>query len=570
MEKADARAVLANLVERIERHAESGKLRLDGVITSREFEALQDALAELGRAPHQATPLPLSPSGADGTSPSAHAPPATSASLQSAPAPRWTLKFDPNRQKAPVDDDVILCLDFGTARSKAFARRRSQPGIYDLELALGEASGDEGFSVASTVWIESSGDVFVGHEALARSIQQRHEGRQRLDSLKDELTQGILGGIAGTPVDSSVNPTTTLLHQGDLISFYLGYLTDLAERELERLGIAPYVLRRFALPCWEGDRRKWGEDLLKDHLARAQVLADTFRGQWNRGVKVSDIRHAVDQIEARKNELPRLLIDRGVLEPYAAGPQDVEPAFDSRRRQLLMVVDCGAGTTDYALFVIVQDPDDKNDEFVKLWLVEGTAGALRQAGNVVDRALRMSILEREQIETRSVDGTRISQGIEREERLWKEALLRDGFLRYTLPNDREGTITEEEFLQHRAITTFGEQLAAKFAETLASGTSAQILQKVESELLVVLTGGGSSLPMVRRLAEGEITVHGVRLHRRRFEASPRGASARLGEAYPALAVAVGGAAPDLPRERSLKDIVGLAATNVQPTTTYKS
>ena len=78
----------------------------------------------------------------------------------------------------------------------------------------------------------------------------------------------------------------TPLTEEDLITLYLGYLTDLAASELQAQGHSRYTRRRFARPCWPEERNRWAEPLLRRMLARAQILADTFHDLWRAGIPV--------------------------------------------------------------------------------------------------------------------------------------------------------------------------------------------------------------------------------------------------------------------------------------------
>ena len=102
----------------------------------------------------------------------------------------------------------------------------------------------------------------------------------RFDSLKARLSHGLQGEIERNKVGTDINPTSVPVTEGDLITLYLAYLTDLTTSELESHGISRYVARRFARPCWDEGRNVWAEKHLKRMLTQAQVLADTFHDQW--------------------------------------------------------------------------------------------------------------------------------------------------------------------------------------------------------------------------------------------------------------------------------------------------
>lgn len=84
-------------------------------------------------------------------------------------------------------------------------------------------------------------------------------------------------------------------------------------------------------------------------LGRAQILADTFEGQWSGGIDARKLRAAFNQLEGVAP--PGFLIAEGVAEPVAAASSLViqgEP-----QRTGFLVIDVGAGTTDFGMFVVV-------------------------------------------------------------------------------------------------------------------------------------------------------------------------------------------------------------------------
>ena len=71
-------------------------------------------------------------------------------------------------------------------------------------------------------------------------------------------------------------------------------------------------------------------------------------------------------------------------------------------------------------------------------------------------------------------------------------------------------------------------------------------------LRFVLTGGGARLPMIQQLANGTMTSHGFGFERRSTQTVPDWITTQYPEfesEYPQLAVAMGGALPDLPSIR---------------------
>ena len=211
-----------------------------------------------------------------------------------------------------------------------------------------------------------------------------------------------------------MNPTSVELTYEDAITFYLSYLTDLAVTQLEeekKIG-SRYVKRRFTLPWWKDERqRRWGAALMARVLARAQIAADTFHGRWKEGIPVSEVK-AVLKLAAGHDDRLTWLLDRsggenrqdgddrvdalatmgGGLEALAAASGRVWTHKSVRARELMLVVDVGAGTTDLSLFLVVQDGRKR-----RAFPVAPGGTAIRQAGDSLDSRLLEQLLNRAHI-----------------------------------------------------------------------------------------------------------------------------------------------------------------------------
>ena len=271
MDMRDVILLLSSLLDRIETDTETGKRKLVGNISETEWKALQQALRSLespaaDREDKQKTEMIMD---------SGKAQPEV-ANISITEINKAALE-----KTAPEDSDVILCLDFGTARSKAFATHFDNGSVTYLELGLGVRAGEDNltYPVSSSLWIDENYRIYFGKEAISRSLQSK-ERRKRLDSLKQILSQGLQRDPDEVPLDDDMNPTSIRLCEGHALVLFLSYLTDLAVTELaERHQKSRYVSRRFALPFWDEERRVWGEGILRKYLAMAQIIGDTFHGK---------------------------------------------------------------------------------------------------------------------------------------------------------------------------------------------------------------------------------------------------------------------------------------------------
>jgi hypothetical protein len=518
--------LLESLIDRIERDPQSGKRKLDGAISEKEFEALKGILSEVGGNPPTEQSTPSS----------------SDEDLHS-----YELNLSSLELSGPEDMGVLLALDFGTAMSKAFA---TDGGDEDLvELALGKRAGhtDVIFPVASSVFISDQGQVYFGPDAISRSLQAPDGERERLDSPKQILSQGEISDLFDSAVSKKVNPSTTPITKGDLITLYLAYLTDLASTELQdRHGKSRHVLRCFARPSWKLDRAEWAEKQLVEMLADAQILADTLSGRWTEGMPVSRLKATVDEVR-KLNNRPTFLIGDGVLEAIASGSSSLHNA-PRGKRAYFMIVDIGAGTSDFGLFVVVKRADD---ESVKVARIDGSVQTLEQAGDTVDTLLRMFVLD--QIHAKPGDPyfERLNTGLVLRIRQYKEDLFRNEQVRYDLADGAAGYVQLDDFLSQKGIEGFERNLRDKFKQALEGIDESWLKEVFENGLYVVFTGGGASLPMVQKLGEGIFEIQGRNIQLTKTDLVPewiRETYPELSDEYPQLAVAIGASAKDLPAQ----------------------
>ena len=370
MDEATAEALLISLLERLEADALSQRSNFGGLISLSERTALR-IMIEKWSEKHNHVPVNK-----------------TVLNYKESPNPKW-----------------ILCLDFGTAKSKAFAATDSEAPEFH-PLSLGKKSKDPDgsvYAVSSSVWIDDKGCVFAGADAIEQSERTGSSPkRRRLDSLKQEISRLLLKpGKKGLGLlEKDINPTSVKLTYEDVVTFYLGYLTDLVTSELalnSKIGTR-YLRRRFTLPCWEATQRQRGGELLSRSLARAQVLADTFQGKWQQGIPAGALKSVLDHTAQYDSKLTWLIAPesarQGVLEPVAAASGRVWSDRDAR--DLMLVVDVGAGTTDFSLFYITQNLNrqDTQQEKRRAFVVMPCSRTINEAGNALDSHLVEELLNR--------------------------------------------------------------------------------------------------------------------------------------------------------------------------------
>lgn len=531
MDNKIAAALLASLMERVESE------QTIGTMSSLERRALQLAIQALS-------------SGADLTPASDTAEPPTVEILPT--LPEIELVLDAVERETPSDPAVLLCLDFGTAMSKAFA---SVTPNEHLDLELGAAAGSKGYTLPSSIFISDDGKAYFGFEAIDLSQDLVDSGRERLDSIKGWLSLRREGNLDSDAclLQPKLNPTAYKLTQGDMIRIYMAYLTDMAVTalggyEVDGKAVGRYVKRRFARPCWpDVAQAQWADNLMRSMLAESQILADTFSGRWAGGIDIAELKAAVEQIKLL-GKRPDYLIDVGIPEPVAVAAGVIADGVNLR--DAFMVVDVGAGTTDFGLFVSTRMSDNEDDA-PRIFQIPASIQGLMQAGDKVDGMLRTFIARKESVDTTDNSGRMILADLNRRIRGLKEVLFTTEKLEYALADGTVGHVTLDDFLADETVKRFGLAIDAGFKKALEAvdETWLRWLAMEGVRMHVVLTGGSSALPMMKTLGQGMIEVKGFRILREQVDPKPvwmDEVSGELTAVYPQLAVAIGGAAESMP------------------------
>jgi hypothetical protein len=574
-----ARLLVEGLVERLDADAASEKPQLLSTVSRHERQALRVILA-FGVEGQEPSPASIVVSKSQSETPSITpvSDPADVPSITSSTNPtqvqivtaadrqaqRLTdLKLDACSRTS--DRDMILCVDFGTARSKAFAasvEHEDDPEPLMLELGLGKIDGDpdDVYSVSSSVWISDDGRLFAGAKAVLESASADGSLRKRLDSIKQELSlNDFEQDLSKRVLEKEINPTATVMSYEQALCFFLAHLTDLIGNELTRRGYSRYMKRRFTLPAWQKNQRRWAGKLLWENLKRAQILADTFTGRWKDGIPLEDFKAAWSESGKYSADLEYLMDGTlaesgGLTEPLAVGSSRVWA--DRNARNLMLVVDVGAGTTDLSLFWIVQQVVNGGR---RAFPVLPSSHALRMAGDLVDDILLKHILQKVHGHPDDLTRRRIEAGLRRRGmRRIKEQMLSKGTTDVALVTDQVVTLNRAEFCSSDQM----EALKGEFRNAIAT-----FLSKVDVSWanapdapLLVLTGGSAALPFFSELADEQWTIAGENVRFRKARSVPQ----RIADdfdpdfqrEYPQLAVAVGGVLPLLDERSMLTEWMG--------------
>lgn len=514
MDVAKARIILGNLRERIE-IGDDGKFRLSGVITQNELNALellssdvppqQAPRLEAANLLHTSTPPPESnviafPSGT------------TADAVEPEEAVELNLS---TLYLADADSSYRVCMDFGTAMSKATFVKDDANGFEHVQVLHLGVPGDQEqideIMLVSSVFIDGDGLIWFGQRGVEQA-QLAPEGKNlRMDNIKRALSEGVLG----EPVPFAFNPTSEDLTNEDVVLAYLSFFTwavnQSLKQEVDAIDVSRNFARRFAMPCFPRANAKIVESKLKVLLGEAQILADTFEHRMNSGIPLKSFLNACREL--RSHSRIYSFIECSVTEPLGVAGSLL--SWNASQDSLALVVDIGAGTSDFSLYrlnVVV----DEDGEIVNASAgeVDKTARGITEAGNHLDKLLLGHILMKAGVSSSDPKFKVITHDLERSIRDYKESLFNGGVAAVTLKNGDSIEVTLEEFLALDTVRAFEESLRTTLVETLESSHPDWIewvRASASRYLTVVLTGGGAMLPMAKKLTEGFVTAHGIRI-----------------------------------------------------------
>jgi hypothetical protein len=451
---------------------------------------------------------------------------------------------------APADDAAMLCIDFGTAYSKASIWRDGSSVPTPLDLRAGSEPSSTGLLMESAAYI-SGEHIYFGAKAVEQYRHEEAPDRKLFGSPKEFLTHDA-GRIDIDRPDAATDPTR-LFSSRDILTLYLGFLTAIACEVLPK-GISRAVTRRYAAPGWDDVQAdtysaKMGAAArsLGDLLVDAQILADTLPiSEWRAGLDVhlaSSAMRAIRASRLSRSTAPVAFIERTVLEAVAAAA-GIQDRFKNRRPQVL-VVDVGAGTTDIGLFKYVVRRD--SDALVAPYA--GGMRAIRMAGNLVDDALTELAASKLKLPAESLSVRMFKRRLKDRVESVKAILCSDGAVEIELPEVPRVEVELAELIATPAISHFIDNF--RKTVTAALNCSPASFRSLRDDNIVVFSGGGRSIPFLREVFRDPIMLTEGPAYFQLDDAVPDWVGTTVPDVtpiFPQIAVATGGCSPVLPAE----------------------
>lgn len=535
MDRTEAKILIKNLLHRI-KPIDTEQFELAGVLTDGELAALHYALANLdGAAPEHDAPPPSKPN--PSTSP-ASVIAASAASVDE--DDDFPIELDLSIFDLPKPSSTErLCLDFGTAMSKATLVMNDLDDneieeIHVLELGIpGDQHEVSDTMLISSLYIDNDGLLWFGKNAVDRSaVEGRNGERMRIDNVKRYLSESAMQ----TVVAGIHNPTNIELSGGDMLLAYLMFMTWTANKVASKHGVARNVERRFAMPCFGNPQGREVEQELRRLLGEAQVLADTFSNSLHKGLLLAEFIKAVRQLRESPKQYD--FVTEALTEPLGVANALLSTQNDIRR--LTLIVDIGAGTSDVSLYRLQVNAEAGTRRAVE---AKGAARGIPLAGNYLDRALTELIISKAGVKSDNPRNVFIRSNLALSIRDYKESLFNNESLTVVLLDGQVVDIEVDELYQLEPVKTFKAELRKCVTDMLEEIDDSWVGVASHDDLAVILTGGGSNLLMVQELMTGDVEVNGKTIRLIRTAAFPEWLKAEypaLEDDFPRIAVSLGG------------------------------
>lgn len=442
--------------------------------------------------------------------------------------------------------ETRVCLDFGTAFSKASVFLGGPAHESVRPLALGAASGAEHPLLTPSVMFVDHGRIIFGPPALAAARKNAHTQRDPILSFKVILAARDLDQALSLKVKPSVDPTGTLRHR-DALVLYLAHLDQLVRAALQRDNALPISLaqarRRYTTPVW---RTREQADRTMARLFDEAAIASERLGPMLLQPDGASIAQCMDALAKGSQSLGMGQLEGGVFEAHAAAA--AYGAFAPAPRPYMLVLDMGAGTTDIAGFEVA-----RNAENPVLSEITGARQSCGLAGDEIDQIITNLITDKSRLRQRE-DQAALWRALQLSARDLKSDLFKTGKCAFKHAG-KTLTLKLQELTSAPRFKEFSRELT-----TIASASLRAVIARAKQErgtsMTILLAGGGANLSFVRDIATKAVAEAG-----QHFDIEievfgdhwslPDVFSLNMREAFPQMAISLGGALAELSDEPTL-------------------
>lgn len=436
-------------------------------------------------------------------------------------------------EKAVSNARARVCIDLGTAYSKAsvFLGDDEPAGSSVAPLPIGAACGADHALLAPSAMYVADDHILFGPSALRSAGKSSEAKRNPILSFKMILSAREIEPTLALKLSRSVDPTSTLTH-GDALVLYLAYLDQLVRAAIAAEPLLPAQAadapRRLTSPLWRAntDIGRIVGRLIEEAAVVSAELGPAFA-----------ISHTVPMSKAlaalaHARAAPAHGYFEGIVfEAHSAA--SAYAAFARAKADHLLVIDIGAGTTDFAGFESNRDgrtlseitearqwcglAGDEIDNIVMDLFMRASGGGGMDAKSQLWRALRLA-----------------AQGLKQDIFAKGRAVFEHG--------RRRITVRREALMNDASFKAFGRAFSHAVSTSLKP-VAERAKRGGARRIKVLLAGGGSALPFLGDLLKACGTSAGLTL-----EVEPFGTNWALPHqhhplsgAFPQLAISMGGA-----------------------------
>jgi molecular chaperone DnaK (HSP70) len=396
-------------------------------------------------------------------------------------------------------------LDFGTAYSKAAATyfSRDSNAHRMIPLRLGAVAQARGALVVPSALFLNDDKIYLGAHAPTALLEARDEQREMLQSFKLALGVRDFEQALDLRLTRQIDPSGEF-RRGDLIAIYLAYLLELIERAAPpdfgpMFGDSSKVRLRYSRPGWIPSRAAAAHAAMEKLFRIAAHVRLDIGPQLlsSEGLPTNVVKAALSRAlsSAMVRDFPFAALDGSIYEASAVAACHFV-ARDAPDH--LVVVDIGAGTTDFSGFV--------RHASGRIEVVPAAQRTIGVAGDVFDRALMNLLLSKATQHKTKQETSALWRALLANIRDLKEALLRDGKLSFEIRHENlkcrlsQFTATEDYRLAMGAI--------AEAFDLCLSAMERALQSKGARRIGLVLAGGGAHMPSVIEMARKAKSLSG--------------------------------------------------------------
>lgn len=417
----------------------------------------------------------------------------------------------------------VLCLDFGTSSIRAVVRESNSDRKVIPLGQITPVQRIDGASIPSAFCIDDDLKTVRFGQHAEDAILSKRKLAISITSPKRWLTEPKL-------LNQLIHPDLEITRRCVLTGL-MGYaLFSANESRMWSVPADPNMANiRIAHPVWPSSIKVDADRALGQIGWMAVNMASA--GDW--GVTTAEVLCSWTNPSDPPETLPELSVDIDTVEPIAAA---VELLLNTdNERQICIVVDVGAGTTDIGVFQHLS-PDRRTNKGVRL-IPAGPATSVFKAGDEIDRVL-LSLMRGSNPKIFDAKKAEIQDAI----RFHKESLFKIQSMNVSgIDFSLKDLVNSSEIDSMAAIISGGVETCLRNAYSTINSFSKTA--GLPNEIIVVMAGGGADIKFLRDAVAKPLSINGTQFTFKFFK--PVTANLNMhGAGYERMAVGLGGAHED--------------------------